>query len=413
MSKLAIDHDARSLTTSATKTLKPLFVVGGLYSLSNGVAWIMRDLAAALGRAGSPVDVFGADCYGRGEASVGHIFEAPSRWHTAKGLWLGGLSISPGLKHSIYAAVPQADIVHNHSVWMLPNSYSSRAAEKFGKPVVVTAHGTLEPWAVQNSGWKKRLVGRWFQNHELHQASCILVNNTTEIAGIRQYGLKNPIAVIPNGVHLPDFDPPASPERFLAKFPETRGKRLALFMARIHEKKGLGHLVPAFAEVSRANPDWHLVIAGPRWGRPDSHSRSDRSWPDRRSSDLHRPAARGAESLRPFRRPGLRPALVLRGIQHVDPGSSGLPPAVLLTPGCNFPEAISAGAALSVEPETGSCTEGLRQLLASSETQLQAMGQRGRALVESRYQWDAVAQETLQLYQWLINGGPSPQFVVT
>jgi glycosyltransferase involved in cell wall biosynthesis len=86
---------------------------------------------------------------------------------------------------------------------------------------------------------------------------------------------------------------------------------------------------------------------------------------------------------------------------------------VLLTPGCNFPEAVSVGAAISVEPETGSCTEGLRQLLASSESQLSAMGQRGRALVESHYQWDAVAQETLQLYQWLIHGGPTPEFIVT
>ncbi len=373
----------------------------------------MRDLAAALGRAGSPVDLFGADCYGRGEASVGHIFEAPSRWHTAKGLWLGGLSISPGLKHSIYAAVPRADIVHNHSVWMLPNSYSSRAAEKFGKPVVITAHGTLEPWAVQNSGWKKRLVGRWFQNRELHQASCILVNNTTEIAGIRQYRLKNPIAVIPNGVHLPDFDPPASPEPFLAKFPETRCKRLALFMARIHEKKGLGHLVPAFAEVSRTHPDWHLVIAGPDGGNLpriqsliDQGNIADRvTFTGPLQGEL-KASARSAAQV--FVQPSFSEGFSMSILEAL---ACRLP--VLLTPGCNFPEAVSVGAAISVEPETGSCTEGLRQLLASSESQLSAMGQRGRALVESHYQWDAVAQETLQLYQWLIHGGPTPEFIVT
>lgn len=412
MSQLDSKLDAGILTNSATKTLKSLFVVGGLYSLSNGVAWIMRDLAAALGRAGSPVDVFGADCYGRGETSVGHIFESPSRWHTAKGLWLGGLSISPGLKHTIYAAVPKADIVHNHSVWMLPNSYSSRAAEKNGKPVVITAHGTLEPWAVQNSGWKKRLVGRWFQNHELHQASCILVNNTTEIAGIRQYGLKNPIAVIPNGVHLPDFDPPASPEPFLAKFPQTRGKRLALFMARIHEKKGLGHLVPAFAEVSRTNPDWHLVIAGPDGGDlPRIQGLiAQLNIADRVTftGPLHgelKASARSAAQV--FVQPSFSEGFSMSILEAL---ACRLP--VLLTPGCNFPEAVAADAAISVEPETCSCTEGLRQLLSQSEAQLTQMGERGRALVESRYQWDAVAQETLQLYRWLITGGSTPEFIV-
>lgn len=392
-------------------SVKPLFVVGGLYSLSNGVAWIMRDLAAALGRAGAPVDVYGADCWGRGAASVGHVFEPPSRWHTAQGLWLGGLSVSPGLKRSIYQAVPQADVVHNHSVWMLPNSYSSRAAEKYSKPVVITAHGAIEPWAVQNSGWKKRLVGRWFQDHELHQASCIVVNNTTEIAGLRQYGLKNPVAVIPNGVHLPDFDPPASPEPFLTKFPETRGQRIALFMARIHEKKGLGHLVPAFAEVSRTLPEWHLVIAGPDGGDLtriqsliDQHQLANRVTFTGPLQGEIKASARSAAEV--FVQPSFSEGFSMAILEAL---ASRLP--VLLTPGCNFPEAVTAQAAISVEPEVVSCTEGLRELLSQSESSLEQMGQRGRALVESRYQWDAVAHETLKLYRWLISGGPAPEFM--
>ncbi len=135
--------------------MKPVFVVGGLYSLANGVAWIMRDLAAALGRAGSPVTVCAADCYGRGLASIGHVFEPPSRWVSAKGLWLGGLSWSPALKRQMGRTVSEADLIHNHSLWMLPNSYGSRAARRQHKPVVITAHGALEPWALEHSGWKK------------------------------------------------------------------------------------------------------------------------------------------------------------------------------------------------------------------------------------------------------------------
>ncbi len=48
------------------KRLRAAFVVGGLYSKSNGVAWIMKHLADALGRAECVVDVFAADCVGRG-----------------------------------------------------------------------------------------------------------------------------------------------------------------------------------------------------------------------------------------------------------------------------------------------------------------------------------------------------------
>src|SRR5262245_60952191 len=104
----------------------------------------MRDLAAALGRIGAPVTVCAADCTGR--KSIGHIFEPPTRWVTAPGRWLGGLSWSQKLKPILEHEIARADVVHNHSVWMLPTSYACRVAKRLDKPVVFTAHGTLEPW---------------------------------------------------------------------------------------------------------------------------------------------------------------------------------------------------------------------------------------------------------------------------
>ena len=85
---------------------------------------------------------------------------------------------------------------------------------------------------------------------------------------------------------------------------------------------------------------------------------------------------------------------------------------VLLTPGCNFPEAVQAGAAVSVEPTIEDCERGLQELLAKSPAELRAQGALGRSLIESRYQWDTVAQETLGLYRWLIHGGATPECVI-
>src|SRR5690606_14297847 len=119
-----------------------------------------------------------------------------------------------------------------HSLWMLPNSYASRIAARHDKPVVITAHGALEPWALKNSGWKKRVVGRLFQDQDLKRADCIHVNSQAEVESIRAYGLKCPVAVISNGVDLSVLDKPANRTLLESKFPQLCGKRLVLFLAR-------------------------------------------------------------------------------------------------------------------------------------------------------------------------------------
>lgn len=391
--------------------MKPLFVVGGLYSEANGVARIMRDLAAALGRRGTPVTVYGAECYGR--KSIGHIFEGPSRWVSARGFWLGGLSWSPRLKGLLREGIREADVVHNHSIWMLPNSYSSRIASSTKKPVVITAHGTLEQWAIRHSGWKKRIVGTLFQNHDLHAADCIHVNSESEMEGVRAYGLKSPIAIIPNGIHLPDFDPLPSSEEFHAAFPTTRGRRIILFMARLHVKKGLDHLLRAWGRLHAEFPDWQLVVAGPDCGLGQ---------PAREiveATGLHhsvtftgnlngsvRLSALAAADL--FALPSFSEGFSMAVLEAL---ACRLP--TLITPGCNFREAAAAGAAVEVSPDVAGTESGLRHLLSTTDAERSEMGRRGRKLVEDHYTWDRVAEQTLELYQWLARSGPAPSFVRT
>ena len=390
--------------------MKPIFVVGGLYSEANGVARIMRDLAAALARHGAPVTVYGAECFGRD--SIGHIFEFPSRWVAARGFWLGGLSWSPQLKGLLRKGIRNADVVHNHSVWMLPNSYSSRIARSADKPVVITAHGTLEPWALRHSRWKKRITGLMFQDRDLQSATCIHVNSEREIEGIRAYGLKCPVAVIPNGIHLPDFDALPSHHLFRSAFPETRDKKLALFMARLHVKKGLEHVLRAWARVQKVFSDWHLIIAGPDcgYGRA-AHQLANEldlqrsvTFTGKLDGELRLAALSAAEV---FVHPSLSEGFSMAVLEAL---ACRLP--VLITPGCNFPEAAAVGAAVVVSPDADATAHGLRQLLSASDRERQAIGQRGRELVAKTYTWDRVAGQYLELYRWLTTYGATPQSIV-
>ena len=45
-----------------------------------------------------------------------------------------------------------------------------------------------------------------------------------------------------------------------------RNRSVLLFLSRLHPKKGLDMLIPAFASLAREFPDWLLVLAGPEEG---------------------------------------------------------------------------------------------------------------------------------------------------
>ena len=69
--------------------------------------------------------------------------------------------------------------------------------------------------------------------------------------------------ISPLGIADPFASEIVKSEAFYDKFPILLGKRLWLFLNRIHQKKGLELLLEAFAKVAVAHGDIYLVIAGP------------------------------------------------------------------------------------------------------------------------------------------------------
>src|SRR5207253_3776203 len=63
---------------------------------------------------------------------------------------------------------------------------------------------------------------------------------------------KAPIAIIPNGIDLPDL-PVSRP---------TGSQRTLLFLSRIHPKKGGDRLLHAWKQLQHVHPDWRLRMVG-------------------------------------------------------------------------------------------------------------------------------------------------------
>ena len=321
---------------------------------------------------------------------------------------------APGFADAL--AETGADLGCVVGLWKFPSMAAQRWSSRTGKPLMVAPHGMLDRWALQNSGMKKKLAGWLFQNTQLHRAACLRALCPAEAASIRAYGLTNPICVVPNGVDLPASLDGDAPRHRL--FPA--GKKMLLYLGRLHPKKGLANLLAAWSATHSLGKDWSLAIAGWDQGGHEAELKQQASdlgiaWADGAYGD---PAE--ASILFPGPQFGGDKETCYRSCDaFILPSfSEGLPMVVLeawafgkpvlMTAECNLPEGFSSQAALPIEPSAESIQERLKFLFAMSRADLQAMGGRGRALVENRFAWPKLAVEMMSVYEWMLGGGPRP-----
>jgi glycosyltransferase involved in cell wall biosynthesis len=54
----------------------------------------------------------------------------------------------------------------------------------------------------------------------------------------------------------------------------------------------------------------------------------------------------------------------------------------------------------------------LKEATSLSREQLEAMGARGQKLVQEKYSWPQIAQQMLEVYEWVLGRRPAPDCVV-
>src|SRR5258708_12295071 len=160
------------------------------------------------------------------------------------------------------------DAVIVNGLWEYHSFGAWRALRKSGTPYFVFTHGMLDPWFARTyplKHLKKWMYWPWGEYPVLRDAKAVLFTCEEERVLARQsFWLYRCNEVLVNlGTASPTGDSEAQTRAFYDRFPHLREKRLALFMGRIHLKKGCDLAIQAFAKVLAKDPDWHLVMAGP------------------------------------------------------------------------------------------------------------------------------------------------------
>ncbi len=317
---------------------------------------------------------------------------------------------APELSHNLSAA--NLDLVHTHGLWTYLSIVTLRWSQKRMKPYVVSPHGMLDPSALRNSQWKKRIASFLFEWRHLKGAACLHAINRPEAVAMRDFGLKNPICVIPNGVEIPDSTSKMQPPEWGTEV--VRGRKILLYLGRLHPKKGLPTLLKSWREAISKNGDWILVIAG--WDQSGHRSELEQLVAQLGISDSvkfvgplfggQRDAA--YQSANAFVLPSLsegQPLAVLEAWSH------GL--AVIMTRECNLGEGFEMGAAIRMEPAIASGIDALETLFSLGDAALREMGMCGKRLVASSFSWPQIAAEMFSVYQWVIGAGPAPSSLLT
>lgn len=301
----------------------------------------------------------------------------------------------------------EASFVHIHGVWEPILKTAARIAQAHAVPYCVQPHGMLDVWSMAQKRLKKRLALLLGYRKMLNAASFILGLNVDEVTLLEPLRLKPRSVVIPNGIFLEEFS--KLPEKgFFAQYkPQLRGKRIVLFLSRLHTKKGLDILARAFSLLVQSHPDVDLVVAGPDGGARAGLLSLIQQLKITERVHLVGPLY-GDDKLRalvdascfclPSRQEGFSVAIT-------EAMACGLP--VVISDACHFPEVESARAGLVVSLDPAQVSYGLAAIL-DNPTMALNMGRNGQYLVRDRYTWPRIAERAIQGYTSSINRIEAP-----
>ncbi|GJL65527.1 MAG: glycosyl transferase [Nitrospirales bacterium] len=315
------------------------------------------------------------------------------------------LLFSPGLAHWLRKSIQSFDIVHVHGLYRFPPTFAAAQARKQNVPYIIRPHGSIDPYLYDKSSRNvrlKRLYERWFDIPNLHGADAIHYTAAEERDRVGFLNLRAPSFVVPNGLDWTPYE--SLPSRGALRTRYNLGESpVVLFLGRLHFKKGLDLLIPAFDKVRQTITDAKLVIVGPE---NDSYGEKVRSWVRDRGLDesVHFIGSLHGEDV--------VQAYVDADVFALPSYTENFGMTVAEAMACKLPVVISdqvnihaevsqAGSGLVTACDADEIAAALEVLLRAPERRT-AMGTAGRRLVQDRYTWPRIVDSLTKEYETII-----------
>lgn len=369
----------------------------------------MVHLNKALATKGFQVVVYATAANGTGELGVplGRPVEVDGlrvtyfpRWWFGREYKPFSLFLSPSLGRALKQLHPgDFELMLVHATFCDPGRMAAAAARRTGTPYICYTHGNFEPWAFHHKYWKKRAYWELVEKRILQGAAGIVVCNAAEAAQLRRLGIRTPIRRIPWGVELPQPEETPSRHRLEKLFPPLTSRPFVLFLSRLHCKKGLDLLIPAFGRTASEFPDWLLVLAGPNERGYRKHLEKMVQELDLENRVIFTGLVTGEA----------KAALLTHAELFVLPSySEGFPIAVaealgygrplVITSTCYVPEVAEGGAGLEVPPDKEHLTRAFQDMLGDDYFRRRCAAQ-AQKVARKHFTWEAVAEQSLEFYR--------------
>ena len=297
----------------------------------------------------------------------------------------------------------QFDLAHIHALFSPVTTLAATIARYHHLPYIIRPCGMLDPADLQKKKRLKQIYATLLERPNLAGAAAIHFTSKEEAKISERFGLgstaKMPVPrdlVIPLGVTAGLF-----PKRL-----RESQVPIILFMSRIEPKKGLDLLIPALESILESGIEFHFILAG--------SNPQDADYETQIKVQIHNSSLAKYTTITGFVSGDLKAEILTKadlfvlpsyyenfGIAVAEAMAAGVP--VVISDRIHIAEDIQQAEAGWLGPlEVGAIANSIKSALLNPQER-QRRGLNGKEYAKKHYNWEAIAQQTIDAYQQILS----------